>query len=58
MLVCSVSLENGDMVDMEEGNRLIEDVVGCLKGKGLSADYACFILEQARLEVTRRARLN
>lgn len=57
VLVCSVLLETGETVDTEKGNRLIEEIVGCLKGKGISAVYAHFILDAAKKEVTKLARL-
>lgn len=50
-----VILETGEEVEPEKGNQLINEIVGCLKGRGLTTAYANFILDKAKSEILRLA---
>lgn len=55
MLNCITVLDNGETVEPQEGNQLINELVGCLKGRGLTVAYSQFILDEAKSEIYRIA---
>jgi hypothetical protein len=50
---CNIILENGEMVEMEKGNQIINEIIGCLKGRDLTVLSAGFLLDESKKEIER-----
>lgn len=52
MMECDIILENGVIACAEKGNKIIADIIKCVKGKGCTLDEACFLLNEAKKELS------
>ncbi len=56
MLSCAICLENGETIEAEKGNQLINEIVSSLKGRGYTAMYLEYILDEVKKEISQHAR--
>ena len=52
MMECDIILENGVIACAEKGNKIIADIIKCVKGKGCTLDKARFLLNEAKKELS------
>ena len=52
MMECDIILENGVIACAEKGNKIIADIIKCVKGKGCTLDEARFLMNEAKKELS------
>lgn len=57
MMHCDAIIDDDTFIDRTKGNEIIESLVSCLTGKGLTLRAAKYLLEETADELDRRVKV-